>query len=489
MRLIISLFFFGLLSQTVSAQTAIIGGDFENWQTDTLLEVFPPFQSSAALNYFELGLANVRATPNDQNGTAVRLETHLNDENEVTPAIFWLGDLGPAGLEGGIPCTAMPDSAYVRVRYDMQAADEFMLGWRFTQNNQQVALSLESFGGQDTNFHWIGIELANYSANPDKISFLIASSNLLPGSMNEVGSWVEIDSMYFSDANACMPNMSWETYTSLDFDEPEAWHTTNRYTQLLGHQKQAASQEMDPNLVYSGASSLKLETIDNGNSPFFDTTGYVWNGFGFDDAGFSGGQPLPASHPMPSNISGFYRYQAVGGADTALAYARFWYYDAMLDSTLEQESVIALPPSDSFRYFAIPLSLGFLPDSFSLIFAASDIDQILTQSEAGIGSSLWLDQLQIDGVNTIKSDIGPAIVFELYPNPTVDFVWLRFAERLSEPLQMQLIDLRGSVLRSSQIKNQNSKIALDAIPPGHYILQIQNQDGQQLATQKLVLLP
>ncbi len=489
MRLITSLFLLWLTSQNLFAQTPIIGGDFENWQTDTLLEEFAPFQSSAALNYFELGLANVRATANDQNGTAVRLETHLNDENEVTPAMFWLGDLGPAGLTGGIACSAMPDSAFVRVRYKMQASDEFTLGWRFTQNDQQVALSLETFGGEDTTFQWIGIDLAGYSANPDKISFLLSSSNLLAASTQAVGSWVEIDSMYFSDANSCIPNSSWESYSSLDFDEPEAWHTTNRYSQLLGHQKQAASQETDPNLVFAGNSSLRLETIANSNSPFFDTTGYVWNGFGFDDEGFSGGQPVPASNPMPSNISGFYHYQAVGGADTALAYARFWYYDSMLDSTIEQESVIALAPNDSFRYFAIPLSLSFMPDSFLLIFAASDIDQILTQSTTGIGSTLWIDQLQIDGVNSVDEHLSQKIDFRLYPNPTHDFVYLRFAERLSEPLQLILIDIEGSVLRSREIKGGAETLDLQALPPGFYILHIYDQGGQKLASQKIIRQP
>jgi len=296
----------GLASLSSLAQTPITGGGFEIWETDTLLETFPPFESSSALNYFELDLANVRAVANDMNGTAVRLQTYLNDENDLVTGLFWLGDLGPAGLEGGIACSAMPDSAYVRIRYDMQGSDELLLGWRFTQNDQQVALTLETIGGQDTSFQWIGIDLANYTANPDKISFLIASSNLLSASTNEEGSWVEIDSMYFSDANACIPNMSFESYQSLDFNEPTDWHTTNRYTQLLGHSQQAATQELDPNYVFDGNSSLRLETISDPNALFFDTTGYAWNGNGFDDDGFNGGQAgaRAAQKYGPQNNSG-----------------------------------------------------------------------------------------------------------------------------------------------------------------------------------------
>ncbi|MFK7921538.1 MAG: T9SS type A sorting domain-containing protein [Bacteroidia bacterium] len=485
----LSLLLFLVNSQSLSAQSPIVGGDFENWTTDTLLETFAPFQSSAAPNYFEIGIANVRAVNNDLNGTAVHLESYLNDDSEIVTGLFWLGDFGPAGLVGGEVCTAMPDSAFVRLRYSMEGADEFLLGWRFEQNGQQVALTLETVPGVDTSFHWVGFNLANYSATPDKISFLAASSNLLNGSVNEEGSWVEIDSMYFSDGNTCITNSGWETYESLDFDEPNDWHTTNRYTQLLGYNQQAASQETDPNLIFSGNSSLRLETISDTNAAFFDTTGFVWNGNGFGEEGFDGGQAVPASNPMPSNISGFYHYQAVGGADTALAYARFWYYDATLDSTFELESAIALAPTDSFRYFAIPLNLSFAPDSFSLIFAASDNDHILSQSITGIGSTLWLDQLFFDGVNALTPALDISLDFKVFPNPTADFVRVRLAERHAEPLQLKLLDLQGRVLQSYQLDSLERQIDLRALAAGTYILQVQNQNGQQLAFQKLVLMP
>lgn len=476
-------------SQAMFAQTPIVGGDFENWTTDTLLETFPPFQSSAAINYFEIGTANVRAVNNDLNGTAVHLESYLNDDSSIVMGLFWLGDFGPGGLVGGEACTAMPDSAFVRLRYAMEGADELLLGWRFEQSDQQVALTLETLPGVDTSFHWVGIDLANYSATPDKISFLAASSNLLDPASREAGSWVEIDSMYFSDGNTCISNLSWDTYESLDFDEPDDWHTTNRYTQLLGYTQQAATQETDPNLVFSGSSSLRLETISDSNVIFFDSTGFAWNGDGFDDDGFTGGQPVPAGSSMPSNVSGYYHYQAVGGADTALAYVNFWHYDAALDSTFEFESALALAPTDSFRYFAIPLDLTFTPDSFSIIFASSDTDQLLSQSTTGIGSTLWLDQLFFDGVNALTPTLEAKFDFTVFPNPTADFVRVRFAERHAEPLQLSLLDLQGRVLQSYQLDSPERQLDLRGLAAGHYILQVQNENGQQLAFQKLILLP
>lgn len=69
----------------------------------------------------------------------------------------------------------------------------------------------------------------------------------------------------------------------------------------------------------------------------------------------------------------------------------------------------------------------------------------------------------------------------IYPNPTADFLHLRFPEQ--ENIHAQLFGSSGELLISRENLSWESELDLNAYPAGTYWLRLQNQEGQQQSFQ------
>jgi hypothetical protein len=83
-------------------------------------------------------------------------------------------------------------------------------------------------------------------------------------------------------------------------------------------------------------------------------------------------------------------------------------------------------------------------------------------------------------VNTSEQLLGQEV--QLFPNPVQDVVELRWASPLAQPIQVRLLDLRGSMLTQWTLDGQALQHQLDVqgFPAGVYIMQLQ-AGGQQVS--------
>lgn len=86
-----------------------------------------------------------------------------------------------------------------------------------------------------------------------------------------------------------------------------------------------------------------------------------------------------------------------------------------------------------------------------------------------------------------KNQFGTKV--DIFPNPADKEIFLSFEAPLTDHTQISLLDLRGKVIRTEQVRIQNpfqrEKMSIDNIPPGIYILHLQNQG--KLLTRKIMV--
>ena len=79
---------------------------------------------------------------------------------------------------------------------------------------------------------------------------------------------------------------------------------------------------------------------------------------------------------------------------------------------------------------------------------------------------------------------------EVFPNPTTDFLTVRFEPQAGERLYAQVYDLMGRMVLTSRTLDQPAGTKLDCSDwqPGIYFLQLTNASGTATATHRLVRL-
>lgn len=461
------------------AQTPLMNGGFEQWRNDTLYWDFDPFGSTANISFFQSDSPNVWPVSNSSGSLAVHLETVDAPDGETYQGMIWLGTLGDNGLISTHPYTEQPDSVFIKVRHDLMNADTALFGLTFSLNGNFIKVNLEEIEGINLDWHWLGFEIGTFPASPDSMGFLLTSGNF-DEELN-AGSWIEIDSILLGGGVNQLPNRGFDMASPVTYSDPVGWESSNRFATALGISPLSVTQQQD-SCIWEGNSSLRLETIQVLGE---DTVGFVYNGQSLEE-GLSGGQPIPGSNPQPDNISGFYKYRPVG-TDTALAFVRFWERGTNLDTLNLQEYVTKLAPTDSFRFFSIPVDLSFTPDSFLLVFASSDLEG-LSEGEIGIGSTLWLDQLMIDGVNSSPS--GPeAVSAVLFPNPATHAVQLGFESTPGHNYQIRIWDLQGRMLSEHSFQAFHStsepSLSTEHLVNGLYLVSLYNKEGEILVSKRL----
>jgi hypothetical protein len=82
------------------------------------------------------------------------------------------------------------------------------------------------------------------------------------------------------------------------------------------------------------------------------------------------------------------------------------------------------------------------------------------------------------------SDPAQRFDVDIYPNPTSDFIHIRFAEEFSG--QIRIMDIFGNTILSRKLSGLQSSIPLFTHPKGLYLLQFQNTQGKTL-TKKIIV--
>jgi hypothetical protein len=82
-----------------------------------------------------------------------------------------------------------------------------------------------------------------------------------------------------------------------------------------------------------------------------------------------------------------------------------------------------------------------------------------------------------DTTTTISISL-PTPSFEIFPNPTQDYIQIAGNLSISNA-DYQIIDMQGRIIQSGILKNQSDRLLLDQISPGCYILQLNNKENKK----------
>jgi hypothetical protein len=476
-------------SSTLFAQVSIPNGDFEQWENRFVFEKFAPYQSSNTFTFTVDAAPNVTSVPGESGGKAVRLETiAVSGGNQE--GVLYEGSVHPVP-EPGFPFSGNPDSIFLRVRYDIQPGDTAGFVIAFFANGQLASPGMfQPITGQNTSWHTLAYDLPVLSSLPDSVTILLTSS-WYDATPSIAGSWLELDQISFDDGSALL-NADFSQVDSLFARDPVAWISPNDFSLVFEDGDMIATEATGAD-AYMGGTSLRLTTqaIKFGNDE--DTVGFIQNTEKYIN-GSDAGQAY-AGMAIPQTFRGYYKYNAVGN-DTAIMYLAFSVWDSVGDSSRVIGDYFgrSFPPSTDYTAFSLDLDLAEMPDSFFLAFSASDVDGILSSAEPGIGSELYLDEIEFyDGVTSI-SPLDIASTMDLYPNPASDRVKIVLNTPGVTKCEAIIYSLAGQKLYTTDLNPTSTPggaqtefdLKIGQLSAGIYLLSVWDHSNQRMYSQKLM---
>ena len=85
------------------------------------------------------------------------------------------------------------------------------------------------------------------------------------------------------------------------------------------------------------------------------------------------------------------------------------------------------------------------------------------------------------GINEEPTNIS----LKTFPNPTVDFLTIQLDDYANEQFYFQLFDLQGSLVQNGQIIDTHTRIDLNALPKGTYLISI-IKETKEIKTFKII---
>jgi len=451
-----------LISATGFAQS-ISNAGFENW---TYYQYFEEPDNFTTTNPYLVmsGLSpNATKTTDAHSGNyALKLQSVETSEDTIFGAAF-IGQIGDNSIAGGLPFTQRPDSVTGYAKYDIQFGDTAYLAVLFKKFGAPLGICSLTFIGSESTFAYFSAPVNWFIPiiSPDSLVAGFTSSTIDNTPM--IGSTITFDDIAFVGTGAAFPNGGFENWTELGADEPNDWTTSNLLT--ISPSGAGVTKSTDS---HSGSFAAKLESKISFNG---DSITILTNGT-FGDEGPIGGVPL---NEFPKTVSGYYKYSPVG-PDTALGGLWLYHYDTQTGVTETlYEKLVKLPATSTYTYFEIPVLYYDvpIPDTINISFAPSNYDD----GFIGIGSTLWIDDLEITyqpfitGVD--EKDQNPVAV---YPNPAREVIHFKMDQWLKDKPEVQITDAQGNLVK--WIRNDNgSEISVDVndYPPGLYFYQIKHK--------------
>ncbi|MCX7954577.1 MAG: T9SS type A sorting domain-containing protein [Bacteroidales bacterium] len=274
----------------------IINNDFEEWYEKFYYnEPEGGYYTSNLMAYVNAGMGNVIKTTDAVNGSyALRLETIISPSGPIQGMAF-IGQPGNNGISGGMPYTDKPDSLVAFIKYNIQPNDTALIGVLLKNNGQVVGVVSQKITGVQTQYIRFSAPFTYMSPlNPDSIIVVFMSS--LPGGTPVQGSYIVIDNVQLINANAQLPNNSFENWFEIKTEEAIGWESLNFLCKTIP----SVTKTTDS---YSGQYAMKIENVE---LMMGDTAGIITNGyFTYNNQFIGGGLKINAN---PKKLSFYYKY-------------------------------------------------------------------------------------------------------------------------------------------------------------------------------------
>lgn len=107
------------------------------------------------------------------------------------------------------------------------------------------------------------------------------------------------------------------------------------------------------------------------------------------------------------------------------------------------------------------------------------VGQVVYTTNTGSNGSVEQGVQQPYEISTITGINETSIQLELsvYPNPTTNFLKLKFDSEKIENLSYQLYDLQGRVIENKKINDNSTTIKMEGLPKATYFLKVTNNQN------------
>ncbi len=439
---------FGLFAQSIP------NNSFESWGLQPGYEEPDQFSSSNPISVSTGNVANVKKTTDAHSGNfAVELETiAINGENLL--AGIYIGEVAAdqQSIIGGVPFSERPNSVKGFVKYNIPENDTASFGVFFKKFGQPYGFGLIQFTGvQDT---WeeftVPISWLIPIISPDTLVTGMSSSSVFTQPME--GSTIIFDDIQFIGTSLPYPNASFEDWNEVLSEEevPDDWFSSNAFNTESSGIGVTKTQDS-----YEGDFAVKLE---NKITIWGDTLAVLTNGT-FNENGIFGGMPVTKT---PDKLTGHYKYSPVG-PDSAIVSVTLFHYDEVTGNTNKLETMnMKLQAESEYTSFelSIPYNAYPLPNIVNISFFAGKTD-----GGTGLGSTLFVDALQMtykpEGIDDNQFFAG----YKAYPNPATEKLFFEFKQNLNVDINVTILDMLGKTIIQKTISApQSQSFSLDVSP-------------------------
>ena len=442
---------------SISAFSQIPNSGFENWNSTSIL-------SPTGWQIFG---AATQSIPAISGNYAIKIERNIQNPQE--PGAFIYGQPDNNAVYGGIPFAARPDSIVGYFKWDVVTNDSAWILVVFKYQGNPISNDVFVLTGANT---------SNFTRKAFKINLppLVVPDSLVIGvtstnpNANFQGSYVIADSLHFTGTTLKIPNGNFESWVTVNHEDPALWSTTN--SSMLSSPTIPITKSTES---YSGNFAIRMENV------FFQgqfSKTYIMCGRQSNN-----GPPLPgfAVTSRDSTLNGWYKYLPQNSDSLTIGVSMFklgvqvgWgFFQSGIEKT-------------DYTYFSVPIMydgafIG-IPDSAS-VFATP----FSTNSNMANGNSvLYLDNLTFDFVLNASDNIYTKNIFELntYPNPIFDVVRINYNLQESGYVSIKLYDVTGreamNVFNGNQLEGKYS-LLYDAVglSNGVYNLVVQTKNSKQ----------
>mgnify|MGYP006098809127 CR=1 FL=1 len=450
-KLFLSLLAITITSMVFAQPGQISNGGFESWQNDTLYQDPTDWRSSNTDRFF--GIPTVTRSNDAADGSYSALITPNKINQDTLAGNVYLGEIGPAGPQKGVPYTDNFEAITIYYKSDLQINDSlYVIMVRFYEGNiVDYQIKPFAFGLNNT---WTPTVI--FVGNTLQDSLFIGFSVGTPTSAYspQPESWATIDNIQFisgGNFTSNLPNNSFENWTDKTTENPNDWYSLNYL--LAGHGLENAVKTTDAN---TGNFALQMSTV---TSPIGTVPGFIGNGtidFYNTNVAFLP-QPYTA---IPTDLTGAFKYTP-SGIDTATIQLVF--YENNVAIGYHKENLISQP---TYTNFSSSFSIFGNPDSLVFLIYSGD----------NIGSTLFLDDLSFSGGGVGLSELTDDLNVLLYPNPASNVLNIKLPEK--ETYSIRINNLLGkTVIQLNNYSGLNS-ISTDLLEKGSYLVSIFNDTRQ-----------
>lgn len=445
-------------------QAQIPNNSFENWSQ---YKQFSPRQWVVNGNVQRVA---------GKNGSALRLA----HESGALPSFAAQANLSAGGFFGfplpGFAYKAVPDSVNLLVRTNLAAGDTAQVLIVFTKAGSPISIeTMRIWGNSSGLWKRNGIKMGNSGVAVD--SGLIIISSVASDMAALQSGYLDIDSIYMLDATRklmpSLPNAGFELWDSMQILQPDRYLSSDR---LFNNARFTVQNVFRSTKARSGTYALMLQTGIGSGLNGTDTLGAsVFTSMSNDPLDADPDRPSFPVNARYASFRGFYQLNAQG--DTAEAEINLYSKGNLVGNAVWRGF------SNTTGWTEFSASINYdpvfsgTPDSATIFLSL--MDNYGTSQKPGnwflvddLYLSAWSTSLHGSNVNTLHA--------QLYPNPARDQVYLSLNCPQAGTLQYRLTDVSGrtALTGACYIPGtglQQCAIPLQALSPGHYLLQFSMQ--------------